>query len=197
MSEPAVNIVRIAEARPQSGGFSPFSNGVRNTRMPARAASASSAPNDTDAFQKGFEAGERAAAETISAERESFKRLVESASAFQPEPSEELAALIAETVCRLVEEIVGRAVIDEQKLAERAAAAALLISECDANRTLFAHPDDVAFLQSSAIALDIKPDPAIKRGGLRIDCSAGWIEHGSSLYLEALRAQLGIERGEP
>jgi flagellar assembly protein FliH len=196
MSEAAVNIVRIAEARPQGGGFSPFSNGVRQTRMMERTSTTPLA-NDSDAFAKGFEAGEQAASETISAERESFKRLVESASAFQPEPSEELAALIAETVCRLVEEIVGSTVIDNERLAERAAAAAQLISECDANRTLFAHPDDVEYLQSSAIALAIKPDATVERGGLRIDCSAGWIEHGSSLYLEALRAELGVERGEP
>jgi flagellar assembly protein FliH len=196
MSEPAVNIVRIAEARPQGGGFSPFRNGVRQTRMMGRT-STTPLVSDPDAFAKGFEAGERAAAETIGAERESFRRLVESASVFQPEPSEELAALIAETVCRLVEEIVGRTVIDNERLAERATAAAQMISECDANRTLFAHPDDVAFLQSCAIALTIKPDPAIERGGLRIDCSAGWIELGSSLYLEALRAELGVERGEP
>ena len=43
-------------------------------------------------------------------------------------------------------------------------------------------------------SLSIVGDPSLSRGDIRIDCSAGWIEHGTSLYLDALRSELGLDR---
>ncbi len=62
--------------------------------------------------------------------------------------------------------------------------------------TLCVNPDDVALLDGFETTLTIVGDPSLPRGDLRIDCSAGWIEHGTSLYLDALRSELGLSEPE-
>ena len=102
--------------------------------------------------------------------------------------------LIGETVYRLVTDIVGKAEIDADCLSRRASAAAALIAECDNARTLCVNPDDFPLLEGLRTSLLIEGDASLARGEIRIDCSAGWIEHGTSLYLDALRSGRALQR---
>lgn len=145
-----------------------------------------------DDYSLGFENGRKASEEAFAVERMALLALLEKANALRPEPSEELALLIGETVYRLVTDIVGQVEVDRDCLARRANAAAGIVAECDNARTLCVNPDDVALLEGLETSLTIVGDPSLPRGDLRIDCSAGWIEHGTSLYLEALRSELGL-----
>lgn len=149
-----------------------------------------------DDYGQGFENGRRASEEAFAIERAALLDLMEKANALRPEPSEELALLIGETVYRLVSDIVGQVDIDRDCLARRARAAAGIVAECDNARTLCVNPDDVALLDGFETTLTIVGDPSLPRGDLRIDCSAGWIEHGTSLYLDALRSELGLSEPE-
>ena len=149
-----------------------------------------------DDYGQGFENGLRAGEEAFAIERASLLALVEKANALRPESSEELALLIGETVYRLVSDIVGQVDIDRDCLARRATAAAGIVAECDNARTLCVNPEDVALLEGLETTLTIVGDPSLPRGDMRIDCSAGWIEHGTSLYLDALRSELGLSEPE-
>lgn len=150
-----------------------------------------------DPYQRGLAHGRALAAAEFDPERQQLLRLIAAASALQPEPSDELAVLIGEAVEMLVGQIVGDVAIDSKLLAERAEQAAALVAECDAARTMWVHPDDLALLDGHAIALPLKSDPAAERGSIRIDCSAGWIEHGTALYLDQLRIELGLAGDAP
>ena len=197
MSELALRTIRVTEAAPPRSGFVPASlarlsvsavagsNPDANAGLPQEPA--------VDHYAQGFEDGRRAAEDSFVTERKSLLQLVETANALQAEPSEELATLIGETVYRLVTDIVGAVEIDRACLHRRAIAAAELIAECDNARTLHVHPDDLPLLVGLETSLTIAGDASLSRGDIRIDCSAGWIEHGTSLYLDALRTELGLE----
>jgi len=191
------DIVRLSlvEARAPSTGFVP--------QLRERAASAvrerepESDPelgSQIDAYSQGFAAGQTAAADVFATEHAAMAKLLAAANALQPEPSEELAAMIALTVERLVTEITGAAPVDRTWLIARVEAAVALIDDADCGRTLWLHPDDLALLENVRLAAQPRADQSLERGSLRIDCSAGWVEDGRSIHLEALRAELGITR---
>lgn len=148
-------------------------------------------PVAADPYAEGLADGRRAAECNFAEARNRFALLLASANALQPEPSEELAAMIATTVERLVTEIVGAFTIDSAWLNARIARAITCLDEADAARTLWLHPDDAALLEGIVLPLEIASDPQMERGALRIACSHGWIEDSRSLHLDALRALLG------
>ena len=69
----------------------------------------------------------------------------------------------------------------------------IVVAEADKARTLWVNPADAALLVDAAIALPIEADPSMTRGTVRVETSAGWIEHGRAVYLNELRAALGSE----
>jgi flagellar assembly protein FliH len=190
MSEAAYARVSLVDAHARTSAFSPLRprtvSGAAMTPAPSTEA-------EPDLFALGFAAGERAAAEAFAAERTALLHLIAAAEALQPEPSEELAAMIAATVERLMSELIGSMPIEQDWLSERIDRAMACIGEADAARTLWLHPDDIALLADLELPLDVQPDDTLERGALRIDCSLGWIEDSRSRHLDALRATLGIE----
>ncbi len=139
-------------------------------------------------YAKGFVAGCEQAATDFAAERVRLQQLVARSAALQPEPSDELAALIVEAVASLAGKAVGQAPIDKNWLTARAHEAAAIIAECDAARTIWVHPDDAPFLADASLALEVHTDATMLPGSIRIACSSGWIEHGRSLFLEQIDA---------
>lgn len=148
------------------------------------------------AYERGVADGRATAIDAFENERTRMQTVLASAAALQPEPSDELAAIITEAVVKLARIAVGRAAIDGKWLITRAHEAAAIIAECDAARTLWVHPDDVALLADAGIALDILADPHAEPGSIRIACSSGWIEHGRPLYIERIDAMVNTPRAE-
>jgi flagellar assembly protein FliH len=148
-------------------------------------------PVQDDAYARGLADGQEIAAAAFEADRVALQKLVASANALQPEANDEVAALMSETVLRLVEQIVGKVTIDTAFLEQQIALATDLISEADAARTIWLNPDDHALLVDIDLGLTKNVDPQLKRGNLRIDCSDSWIEHGSTIGIEKLRHLLG------
>jgi flagellar assembly protein FliH len=185
MSDALIQQIRVTDARPQDGGFRPMISA-------APTLDANSETPETDLYALGFEEGQQMATQAFEIERAALMELIASANALQSEPSEELAVLIGEAVEQLVSKIIGNAPIDREWLNIHAKRAADMVAECDAARTMWVHPDDLPLIDSNLISLTLMADPDAERGSIRIDCSTGWIEHGTALYLDELRTKLGL-----
>lgn len=198
--------VNLADAMARPSGFRPYSFGVAAeipheadgifdpqwAEEPAYVAPIAPEAAD-DLFARGLAEGQRIAETAHQVEREKLLALIASCQVLQDEPSEELAQLIAETVERLVRQIVEAAPIDGQWLKTQAEIAAAMVAEADKVRTLWVNPADAALLYDCQLKLPVESDPKMMRGTVRIETSAGWIEHGRAVYLDELRAALGNE----
>jgi flagellar assembly protein FliH len=150
-----------------------------------------------DAFADGWAEGRRTVEVEIAAERDVLARLAESLDVLRPEPTNALALLLAETVDRLVRQIVGLVEVDGALLTERAEAAAALIGEETGPARLRINPADIALLDGARIPVAIVGDDHVERGALVLETGQGWIEDGPAIRLERLRAELdrmGAER---
>ena len=184
MSDTLTRRVEIGELCTVSSGFRPL------TMVTPQSAGRPTVADDL--YQRGFEAGSATAAEVFETERARLIRLLESCQAFENESSDELALLIAETVLQLVTTSVGKGVVDADLLLARAKRAAALIAKADGERTLHAHPDDLPVIEGAALPLKLVADESMTRGSVRICCSTGWVEDGTSVFLDALRAELDL-----
>ena len=108
----------------------------------------------------------------------------------KPEPTGALAMLLAETVDRLVRQVVGEVEIDGMTLLARAREAAELIGKDTEPSQLRCHPDDAALLEAAALDIELVADPALERGALVLETGHGWIEDGPAVRLDRLRAAL-------
>lgn len=186
-------IIALANAMARDGRFRPLNLGPTPGPAAPVAAAASEPELADDPYARGLAEGQRLAEAAFSIEREQLLAMVAAAQALQDEPSEELAQLIAETVERLVRQIVEAAPIDAAWLQAQAETAAMMVAEADKARTLWVNPADAVLLVDCPIALPIETDPSMARGTVRIETSAGWIEHGRAVYLDELRAALGSQ----
>lgn len=143
-----------------------------------------------DSFAQGFEEGRRTVQLEFADERAALAQLAQSLEALRPEPTNALAALLAETVERLVRQIVGSAEIDAVLLQNRAEEAAALIGEEVEPARLLLHPDDIPLLSAARIPVDLAADPSLTRGSIVLECGEGWIEDGPAVRLDRLRAAL-------
>ena len=185
-------VAALAHAMARDGGFRPLQFGQPRSAPLTPVADAAAEPAD-DPFSRGLAEGQRLAEAAFAVERQQLLAMVAAAEALQDEPSEELAQLIAETVERLVRQIVEAAPIEADWLRAQAETAAAMVAEADKARTLWVNPADAVLLVDAPIALPIESDPAMARGTVRVETSAGWIEHGRAVYLDELRAALGSQ----
>jgi flagellar assembly protein FliH len=188
MSDRAFSPVNMVDAYAPDREFQPTrSEPIPDSTSPSDAIAAD------DPYVRGFEDGQNIAFSAFDVEKAQLNALMATAAALQSEPSEELAVLIAHTVERLVQDIVGNAQIDRDWLNRKASCAADIVAACDDARTMWLHPCDLDLINGDAIGLQLMPDPDAPRGSIRIDCSVGWIEHGTALYLEELQNVLGLK----
>jgi flagellar assembly protein FliH len=189
MSEVVGVPIMVSDAHQPSGGFEARTF-VADGHVPAHQAASRNQARETleQAFARGFSEGGDHAASEFASERARWQALVASSAALQPDPSDELAALIADAVTGLAQSVIGRAPIDQEWLIARAHEAAAIIADCDAARTIWVHPDDAPLLADASLALEIHADPDAAPGSIRTACSSGWIEHGRSLFIEQIDA---------
>ncbi|MBV9883641.1 MAG: hypothetical protein JO276_11585 [Sphingomonadaceae bacterium] len=178
-----------------------------NAGFRARAAEGGFAPgNDTDgppltveqerqrlqeeAFALGLEEGRKTVEAEFAAECDALGRLAESLAVLRPEPANALALVLAETVDRLVRQVIGDVEIDGQLLLARANAAALLAGKEVAPTRLRVHPADLHYLETAGLEVPLEADPGLDRGALILETGHGWIEDGPAVRLERLRAEL-------
>lgn len=184
MSDHGIMPIPIDQARSQNPAFRALFPDSPADKLPV----AADLPDD---YARGLADGQHLASATNRSEIARLNALLASTQIVQNEPSEELAMLISETVIALVEQIVGVNKVDPALLNQRACATAELIAQCDAARTAWVHPDDIALIDAAQFPLALCADPMAEPGSIRIECSVGWVESKTSLYLDALRTELG------
>jgi flagellar assembly protein FliH len=145
---------------------------------------------EDEAYARGVADGRRTVEAEIAAERNAIAMLAEALQHLRPEPTLPLAVLLAETVDRLVKEIVGEVEVDGLKLLARAKAAAALIGEATQPARLRVNPADAALLQDADLCVAVEGDPALPRGTVLLETAEGWIEDGPVVRLDRLRAEL-------
>ncbi len=185
--------VSLTDAMTRGSGFRPMSFAAAAYAVQPTEQESLDDLDLEDPFALGLAEGQRLAEAAFVAERHQLLALLAGAEALQDEPSEELAQLIAETVERLVRQIVDAAPIDAIWLQAQAETAASMVADADKARTLWVHPEDAALLADAPLAMAIESDPAMVRGTVRPETSTGWTEHGRAVYLDELRTALGTE----
>lgn len=143
-----------------------------------------------EAFAEGFDHGRQAVLAEFAREREALAQLIRAAETLQPEPAGPLAAVLAETVTRLVRQTVGEVKIDPATLHERAEAIAELVTAESGPARLRLHPDDIAMLDGVDLGLPVAPDHHLASGTIILETGEGWIEDGPQVRLARLRARL-------
>jgi flagellar assembly protein FliH len=196
-----------AWARPAaSGQFTPWTGGGHPHRRASDRADftprGSAAPQPTEnepvdleairaeAFAEGFERGRETIAMEMSGERAALAKLIHSAEALQPENHGALATILAETVTRLVRQVVGEVQIDTETLRARAEAVAELVTAEAGPARLRLHPDDVARLSYFDFGVPIASDHHLQPGTIMLETAEGWIEDGPQVRIARLRTQL-------
>jgi len=147
---------------------------------------------EAGAYARGYEDGRATVEAEFAAERDALARLAETLEVLQPQPANALALLLAETVDRLVREVVGQVEIDPITLLARAQAAAELVAREAQPSKLHAHPDDLVHLREARLDVSFEADPALPRGTIVLETGEGWIEDGPAVRLERLRAELDL-----
>jgi flagellar assembly protein FliH len=143
-----------------------------------------------EAFAMGCEEGRKAAEAEFAAERDALARLAESLAVLRPEPANALALLLAETVDRLVRQVVGEVDIDANLLLARARAAAQMVGKDVEPSLLRAHPEDIVYLEAAGLEVPLHADPTLTRGAIVLETGHGWIEDGPAVRLDRLRIEL-------
>jgi len=197
--------------RPQPRHFSPTGTGSRvagfsawasEPAAPAPTASAAPASVDMEAMQAeayalGFNEGHQAALAAMEGENASADRLATALANVRAEPPAGLAQILAETVSRLVRQVVGEVEIDAALMGERCMAVAAMVSEEGTPARLRLNPHDAARIEGVRPDLVIVPDPSLAEGSVVAETASGWIEDGPAIRMEKLRAlldQLGCRR---
>jgi len=143
-----------------------------------------------EAFALGCAEGRKTVEAEFAAERDALGRLAESLAVLRPEPANALALLLAETVDRLVRQVVGEVDIDANLLLARANEAARLVGKDVEPTMLRAHPDDIVHLEAARLEIPLQADPSLPRGSIILETGHGWIEDGPAIRLDRLRAEL-------
>jgi flagellar assembly protein FliH len=176
-----------------SSGFAAWTQG--DSAEPAFRSTASNDVADAEAliaqgYADGLNEGRRLAMIEMEEERAALQRLAAGLECLNPQGSDGLAAMLANTVKRLVTQIVGEVEINPETLRERTQAVAAKIAEETAPARLRLHPTDVVRLQGANIAVELIGDPLLAPGTIVLDTGTGWVEDGPHVRLEKLRAQL-------
>lgn len=144
----------------------------------------------SEAFAEGYDEGQRVLCEAIAAERQALAELAASLEAMKPQSTPALGHMLAETVDRLVRQIVGEVAVDAATLQTRCLAAIRLIGDETAPCRLRLNPADAERLAAAALPVPIVADKNVAPGTVLLETAQGWIEDGPEARLEQLRAAL-------
>jgi hypothetical protein len=143
-----------------------------------------------DRYAEGYAAGRIAVDAEVAAERAMLLTLMGAAADLKIADPEPLAALLQETVMRLVADVAGAAAVDSALLKERALALAVAIHGPEGPVTLRVHPDCVAMLDGLRSDIGVCGDAGIPAGQIVLSVGAGTAEDGVMSALDRVRAAL-------
>ena len=149
-----------------------------------------------DAYASGYRDGQAAArAEAEEAmQRERHERaMIELAFArFDADSALALRENLRATVMALCEDAILPFALDRDGLTRRIETAAAMFQRRHDERTILLHPDDLELVKDNVSeGLDLKPDPTVERGGLRVETEDGGVEDGPEQWRRAIEEALG------
>ena len=147
------------------------------------------------AWQEGHAQGlaeARAEAEALAeAEAAARARIEISLGRLDGELAEALRQRLIDTVAALCEAALAPLALDRAALLRRVEAAAAMLQRAEDERVLRLHPDDLKLIAKDLPqGLEVLADPALERGALRIETSAGGVEDGPAHWRRAIAEAL-------
>lgn len=150
----------------------------------------------TAAWAEGYAAGvaearteARLLAEAEAADR---TRIELSLARLDGELAEALRQKLTITVEQLCEAAIAPLMLDKEALVARVERAAGMLARADDERVLRLHPDDLALIgQRLPEGLEVRADPALERGALRVETANGGVEDGPGHWRSAIAEALG------
>lgn len=107
------------------------------------------------------------------------------------EMAEALHQRLIDTVACLCEQAIAPLALDREALALRVERAVAMLARADDERVIRLHPDDIALLSDHLRAeWEVRPDPALERGSLRVECASGGVEDGPAQWRRAIAEAL-------
>lgn len=202
MSEPAVSspvrVLSLAELGlgPGPSGFREDHRFVREA-APAAAGHADEPEQDpeTRAFAAGYAQGaadaEAAFTEALAAQDTVRAKIELAFGRLDADLTRQLEARLRETLLALCTPLLGEYAADAEALAARVRTAAAMLARAADERVIRLHPEDLALLgQHLPEDWHFEPDPALERGALRIEGTAGGVEDGPGTWTRALSEAL-------
>jgi flagellar assembly protein FliH len=144
-----------------------------------------------EGFAEGMATAERMAAERGEADAQALARIAAALEATTGFDRDALAGRLRQTVLALVSRLIGEAGVSTELLTKRIEAAVTLIADSAEPAMLRLNPEDLKLLEGHVPApLLAVQDPAIERGGFRVETRSTAIEDGPSAWLNQLAAAL-------
>jgi flagellar assembly protein FliH len=144
-----------------------------------------------EGFAEGMATAERMAAERGEADAQALARIAAALEATAGFDRDALAGRLRQTVLALVSRLIGEAGVSTELLTKRIEAAVTLIADSAEPAMLRLNPEDLKLLEGHVPApLLAVQDPAIERGGFRVETRSTAIEDGPSAWLNQLAAAL-------
>ncbi len=144
-----------------------------------------------DGHAAGFAEAETAAADLAGHEAAARGKLELSLARLDAELAEALRQRLLATVEVLCGAAIAPLALDKTLLATRVARAAAMLARADDERVLRLHPDDLALIAAQLPdGLPVLADPALERGGLRVETSNGGVEDGPEQWRRAITEAL-------
>lgn len=143
-----------------------------------------------EAYQRGFDEGQKLMAEANGELAAISERLSASIDNLKPVLSGQLCEIILGALSALLENTAGFAVPDSDLLAKRCNDLAALAQRELTNAQLHIHPDDRALIGDAQIGLPVIDDPTLMRGTISIAHQDGYLEQGTQPVLDELKAML-------
>ncbi len=175
-------------------------NGPLEPARPAGPAPEPAQPSATErAFGEGFAEGHaQGFSEAEAAANREMAHLRDLRLAFRTLDASALDVLsgeLAATVLALCGQVLGEHAADPAALAARCHAAAARLGDAPGRFALHLHPLDIAALEDAALAgLEVKGDPGVARGGLRLAGPDSELHDGPEEWLRAIASALGVDR---
>ena len=195
MSEP-VRVLSLAELGLSPGAFREDRRFVRDAvSEPAPPPAEPEEDPETRAFAAGYAQGaadaEAALREALAEQDTAHAKLELAFGRLDADLTRELEARLRDTVLALCTALFGDYAANEEALAARVRTAAGMLARAADERVIRLHPEDLALLgQRLPEDWHFEPDPALERGALRIEGTAGGVEDGPATWTRALSEAL-------
>lgn len=148
------------------------------------------------AYRKGWEDGQAALEQEQGANDKAAVSLADAIHHLNDLYSTGSFALILNAIESLFRRCSELAVPDPVMLQAWATQLADKIDQDQKGASLILHPDDMGLIDQDLCKLPLRADPSMLRGNLKLSHAGGWIEKGSEVVLDELRALIDEFSGQ-